>query len=226
MDEFMAALGTHARITVARKLSELWYQTSYSHSGRYYALKSNCEFNEIGLWSCRKAWFSIYETLLETARAFVDKSDAGYSNGELDKMLHVQTRPTLIQLHKKGILTREKFGGVYVYLSANEQSKRRQSVIRSEDATGSVDEHLLAHELKAAIVLFFSLLDERQRRVFAGLESLKMGKGGDASVARILGIDSHTVARGRIELQERDVDIDRIRQKGGGRHTIKKKHQK
>jgi hypothetical protein len=40
-----------------------------------------------------------------------------------------------------------------------------------------VSEGVLAHELKAAIILFFSLLDERQRRFFAGLESLKIGLG-------------------------------------------------
>ena len=36
-------------------------------------------------------------------------------------------------------------------------------------------------QLRAAIVLFASLLDERQRRLYAGLESLKCGWGGDAS---------------------------------------------
>ena len=35
----------------------------------------------------------------------------------------------------------------------------------------------------AAIALFASLLDERQRRLFAGLESLKCGWGGDRRIA-------------------------------------------
>ena len=43
-------------------------------------------------------------------------------------------------------------------------------------------------QLRAAIVLFASLLDERQRRLYAGLESLKCGWGGDARIAGLLGI--------------------------------------
>ena len=52
-------------------------------------------------------------------------------------------------------------------------------------------------ELKAAILLFYSLLDEQQRRLFAGLESIKLGHGGDSVLAEFLGLDPHTVARGR-----------------------------
>jgi hypothetical protein len=55
-------------------------------------------------------------------------------------------------------------------------------------------------EAKAIVVLFCSLLDERQRRLYAELESLKLGQGGDAYIASLLGMDSHTVARGRQEL--------------------------
>ena len=52
---------------------------------------------------------------------------------------------------------------------------------------------VLPDELKAAIILFFSLLDERERRVYAGLESLKLGYGGDRQMAEILGLDVSTV---------------------------------
>jgi hypothetical protein len=33
------------------------------------------------------------------------------------------------------------------------------------------------HELKAAILLFYGLLDEQQRGLFAGLESMRLGHG-------------------------------------------------
>jgi len=54
---------------------------------------------------------------------------------------------------------------------------------------------VLPDELKAAIVLFYSLLDERQQRLYAGLEAMKVGHGGDAQVAELLDIDPGTVAR-------------------------------
>ena len=76
---------------------------------------------------------------------------------------------------------------------------------------------VLPDELKAAIILFFSLLDERERRVYAGLESLKLGYGGDRQMAEILGLDVSTVARGRRELLEHDVNVERVRKAGAGR---------
>ena len=76
--------------------------------------------------------------------------------------------------------------------------------------------------MKAAIILFFGLLDERQRRLFAGLEALKIGRGGDARIAALLGVDPHTVARGRVELLGEDIDPTRVRRTGGGRAAAEK----
>ena len=79
------------------------------------------------------------------------------------------------------------------------------------------DADLMSDELRAAIVLFASLLDERQRRLYAGLESLKCGWGGDTRIAGLLGIDPGTVARGRKQLLAQDVERRRVRRPGGGR---------
>ncbi len=78
-------------------------------------------------------------------------------------------------------------------------------------------------ELKAAMILFFSLLDEQQRRLYAGLEAQKLGYGGDHKIAAFLGIDVHTVARGRRELFGEQVQRERVRQEGGGRKPAEKK---
>ena len=51
---------------------------------------------------------------------------------------------------------------------------------------------MVPDELQAAIVLFCSLLDERQRRLYAGLEALKLGHGGDRRIADLLGLDPTT----------------------------------
>jgi len=75
-------------------------------------------------------------------------------------------------------------------------------------------------ELKAAIVLFFSLLDERQRRLYAGIEAAKIGHGGDTAIADLLDMDPGTVARGRHELLGGDIEADRVRRTGGGRHSV------
>ena len=81
-------------------------------------------------------------------------------------------------------------------------------------------------ELKASILLFYSLLDERQRRLYAGLESLKLGRGGDRQMAGLLELDPHTVARGRQQLLAQDVEVERARKVGGGRKPVEKKRPK
>jgi hypothetical protein len=78
-------------------------------------------------------------------------------------------------------------------------------------------------ELKTAILLFYSLLDEQQRRLFAGLESIRLGHGGDTLLGDFLGLDVHTVARGRQQLLEQNVVSGRTRRRGGGRTPMGKK---
>ena len=75
-------------------------------------------------------------------------------------------------------------------------------------------------------MLFFSLLDEKQRRLYAGLESLKVGHGGDQAIADLLDLDPGTVARGRGELLDRDVELDRVRRRGAGRPRLEKKRRR
>lgn len=81
-------------------------------------------------------------------------------------------------------------------------------------------------ELKAAIVLSFTLLDKKQRRIYAGLESLKIGHGGDQRIAELFGINRNTVAKGREELLVQNVKVVGTRKRGGGRKSMEKKRQK
>jgi hypothetical protein len=73
--------------------------------------------------------------------------------------------------------------------------------------------------------LFFGLLNEKERRLYAGLESLKVGHGGDRRIADLLGLDPGTVARGRQDLLRRDIEVVRVRRAGGGRKGLEKKRQ-
>ncbi len=63
-----------------------------------------------------------------------------------------------------------------------------------------------------------------KRRLYAGLESLKLGHGGDHQLAEFLGLNPHTIARGREQLLEHGVQFDRVRKTGGGRKPLEKKH--
>ena len=232
MPELMAALGTDARRTVFRKLKELPYRTSYSHRGRYYTLDDVAEFDERGLWAYEEVWFSIHGTLLSTAAATVETAQIGYFVEELDNLLHVGTKDALRKLVRDARLTREEVAGRFLYCAQDASRRRRQllgrrALLAKPGVAGPLPEAaIMPEELRAAIVLFFSLLDEKQRRLYAGLEALKTGRGGDTRIAELLGLDTGTVARGRRELLGQDVEVERVRRAGGGRKAVEKKRRR
>jgi hypothetical protein len=232
MPELKRALGTEVDVTVFRKLKQLAYRTSYSHRGSYYTLDESAHFDRNGLWSFQSVWFSRQGTLLDTAQALVENSSAGYFVEELDDLLHVGTKEPLLRLVRLERVAREPVKGLYLYCSTNPALRQRQRLARHvlaaepSPAASFASAEAVSDELKAAIVLFSSLLDEKQRRLHAGLESLKLGYGGDRRIAEFLGMDPHTVAKGRRELLEQDVATDRIRKTGGGRKRVEKKRPK
>ena len=232
MAELKEVLGSSADITIFRKLAALSYRTSYSHRGRYYTLDDIPDYDEWGLWSYRSVWFSQRGTLLATAQALVEESDAGFFVTELEGILNVEVKGALLKLVRQKKLARGQFAGRYLYCSHESAKKKAQlmarRVLEAESLPGGRLPHIdvMPDELKASIVLFFSLLDEKQRRLYAGLESLKMGHGGDRAIADLLGLDVGTVARGRRALLDRDVDVERVRRAGAGRRPLEKKRRK
>jgi hypothetical protein len=232
-EQLRQALGNPARSTVFRKLCELHYLSSYSHRGKYYTLKSIARFTPQGLWDFNSVWFSRFGNLLQTAEAFVENSEAGYSDSELRDILQIKTKHALVQLVREDRLQRDKFDAVFVYLStdkskATKQRKARKAALQKTSADLIVtNPDLATEEAKALLILFCSALNEKQRRLYAGLESLKLGYGGDTYIASLLGMDPQTVAKGRNELLSGDLPSDgRIRAKGAGRLPQEKKHQK
>ena len=220
LPELKTALGTAVAMTVYRKLSALGYRSSYSHRGAYYTLVTIPRFDFHGLWTSRGAWFSRHGTLLDTAQALVRDSPAGYSAAELAQLVHVPVKDALRHLTVAGRLARHEFAGLFLYTAKPRERSQEQRAARQALAA-AVDSEPAQHQ--AALVLFYSLLDEQQRRLFAGLESLKQGHGGDRELARMLGLDAATVARGRRDLLAGQVQSRRVRAAGGGRPRAGKK---
>jgi hypothetical protein len=228
MADLKTALGTTSRMTVFRKLGTLGYLTSYSHRGKYYTLKTLPRFDSQGIWSHEDIRFSRVGTLMASAESFVTGSEGGYFVRELDKVLHVSTKKVLQKLVVEERLSREKVSGWYLYCAPDASTRREQlrarKILEAELilAHGLREPHVSPDEMKAATILVYSSLDEKQRRLCAGLESLRFGYGGDRKVADLLGVNVHTVAKGRKELLAEDLDLDRVRRSGGGRKPIKK----
>jgi len=226
MDELKNILGVQSRMTVFRNLKLFNYITSYSHSGKYYSLKRIAKFNNLGLWFINSVLFSKHGTLIESVEYFVEQSNGGHNASELENYLNVKVDDVLFALVKDKRIVRKKYFGVYVYFSKNNRIRKQQELFRKDviyDAKLiNLNPEVSMDELKAALIIFFSLLDEQQRRLYAGLESMKIGYGGDNFISKLLDISEKTVAKGRKELLLNKIGDDSIRRKGGGRKAIKK----
>ena len=226
LDEILEAFGSASRRTVCRKLVAAGCRSSYSHCGRFYTLDELAVYDEHGLWAYQGIRFSRAGTLLATAAGLVEQAPAGRFADELGRIVQVEVRNALGKLVRTRRLAREKLDGQFLYCSPTPQRRERQLRTRRVMLAGgpgppspdSGDE-----QIRQATGTLFSVLDERQRRLYAGLESLRHGRGGDGRVAAQLGMAQATVAKGRQQLLSGDYETERIRKPGGGRKALERK---
>ncbi|MBW6537870.1 MAG: hypothetical protein K0B11_22880 [Mariniphaga sp.] len=210
---------TFSRMTIFRKLKPLSYKTSYSHCGRYYTLDTIARYNRHGIWGYNQIYFSKYGSLKNTTLHHINQSPDGFTSHELFVLLKVPVENTVLGLWKDGLILREQLQHRYVYFSIDGKEKqlhsRKQEIIKTCTPVimSGVDDHFM---------FFMSLLNEKQRRLFAGYESLRLGHGGDKIIAGETGLNVKTVSRGRVELLNKNIDMDRIRKAGAGRPSLKK----
>lgn len=231
LDEIKTASRCGSRMTVVRSLKRLNYLVSYSDRGRFYTLSEVPWFDDRGLWICRGVMFSQHGDLFATAQEFVDRSDAGYTAAELELVLQVEVKHALLELVRRGKLSRVKIGASFVYVAAHKKVQCKQKLMRTEcearrEIGAGLQTEIIPEELRAAIVLFYSILDERQRRLYAGLEAAKIGHGGDRMIADLLGLTPQTVATGRREIFGAEVEPGSVRRAGAGRKKVEKKRRR
>ena len=224
MDELKGALQTDVAMTIYRALKRASYRTSYSHNGRYYALSKSMRFDQNGLWSARSVWFSRQGTLLATLEKVVTDAERGCFADELESLLHVGVKESLLRLVQRGCVARERIGRSYLYCSKTESARKRQLAARGAGPILTPTE--VSDQVKAAIVLFAALLDERQLRLFAGVQVLQFGRAAEGWLSELLGVHRQTIAKGRQELIDANVDFKRVRKQGAGRPRVEKKRRR
>jgi hypothetical protein len=126
------ALKTDSRMTVFRHLKQMGYRSSYTHAGRYYTLVEIPQFDDYGLWLHQGVGFSKAGTLKDTVAKLVEEADAGRSPSELEQLLCVRVRNTLVTLTREAKIGRELVRKVYVYVSAAPKRAARQLSERRE----------------------------------------------------------------------------------------------
>jgi hypothetical protein len=218
-------VGTNSRMTAFRRLRTLPYRSSYSHRGMYYTLDDIPEYNRYGIWVFDAVRFCRHGTLLNAAEALVDVASGGRTAAELEAILHVRVQNAVKALVDRGQLIRRQIGHEYVYVlpgkSVAQLAARKRT---AEEGLGRIPASWggVPEEIGEHLTTFLSLLNERQRRLYLGFESLKLGHGGDVTVASLAGVNVKTVARGRQELASEAVTPERVRAAGAGRPPLKK----
>jgi hypothetical protein len=70
-------------------------------------------------------------------------------------------------------------------------------------------------EIEHAMRMFYNSLSEKDRRRYAAIEAAKLGYGGNAYVATLLGCDPKTIRQGQQDLDHLPDELGkRVRKKG------------
>ena len=77
--------------------------------------------------------------------------------------------------------------------------------------------------IEAEMRKLYGTLSEKDRRRYASLEAIKLGRGGQSYISKLLGCSIKTIQRGITELKGLPDDSKhekRIRRSGGGRKAL------
>jgi predicted transcriptional regulator len=73
-------------------------------------------------------------------------------------------------------------------------------------------------DIEKVTLLFYGNLSEKDKRLFVGLEAMRVGYYGVCEVSKRFQVHKHTIRKGQKELlTEKLVPAERVRESGGGR---------
>jgi hypothetical protein len=103
-----------------------------------------------------------------------------------------------------------------------DKERKRIHRCRCRGCRSRSDTELVAYH--RAINRVMAELDERSRRLFAGIVARQRGRGGIQLAAEITGLSRMTIRRGLRESEHAQAEFsDRVRRPGGGRKRVEKK---
>lgn len=156
LETLFSTLGTRSRMTVFRRLRQVGYLSSFTHAGRYYTWPDIPKFDPHGLWFHRDIGFSRAGTLKQTVAVLVEQARDGRTHDEFQHLLGVRVHNALLELLRQGRIGRERWQGVYLYVStdpgraAEQVSARRERAERLRVATDEGVVEVLIEALRAA----------------------------------------------------------------------------
>ncbi len=202
--QIQAALDKASRATTFRYLKQIPYHRSYNYNGRYYTRKDLTPYDRFGLFSHNDIRFSREPSLGETIRKLVWKSEAGWTQRELQDVLKVRIQVILLSAFRQNKVTRKKGGGFYVYLHTDptiqvaQLTRRREKIELAEIAQKEIE---LRFSDQEAIHILITLLHHPGAKA--------------ADVVRYLRGHSPPITLSVVSAVFSRFDLDNIGKKGG-----------
>jgi hypothetical protein len=123
----LAKMLQSSAITVRRRLKKWNSYTSINRNGRYYTLPRIAQFDVNGLWRYQSVLFSEHGNLKQTIVWLIGQSQTGLTAGEIAKIVDLSPSSSLFtQVHKSAGISRERYGGRFVYYSGSPERYHRQ----------------------------------------------------------------------------------------------------
>jgi len=117
-------------MSIFRRLKEIGYFSSYTHTGRYYTLADIPQFDDYGLWNHQGIGFSQFGTLRATIVQLVNKSPTGHTHMELNNLLRIRAHNTLLKLVRVDRVGREYIEKMFLYVNADSDHAAEQISLR------------------------------------------------------------------------------------------------
>ena len=112
--------------TMRRKIKANNIICSYNKNSLFYTMPSLAKFNQYGIWHHAQAGFSTSGNLFETIVQLIDRSEQGFTSGELKSILKIRVYDAVRILCQKNRITKVKIKSQNVYCSTNVEINQKQ----------------------------------------------------------------------------------------------------
>ncbi len=150
IETLFQTLETRSRMSIFRRLNEIGYYSSYTHTGRYYTLVGIPLFDEYGLWFYQGVGFSRSGTLKAAIVELVIRAPAGITHMELSNLLRIRVHNALLSLVRECLVDRKQIDKEFLYVDSESNKAAIQIAQRREQFTDTDKETV---EISTATVI-------------------------------------------------------------------------
>lgn len=125
IDNMLDICGCSLR-TIRRKIKVTGLMCSYNKNSTFYTVPNLTKFNRYGIWHHDTASFSKWGNLYKTIVQIIDRSEMGFTSGELKSVLKIRVYDPLRILYQKNQIEKIEIQSQNVYFSTKAAIKQNQ----------------------------------------------------------------------------------------------------